>query len=270
MMENDDAADQIHLRFIRYTNAPDGVAAPLTVEYVVRWIDAALTPADFDPASRPKLPSAGVRGTLEIPAGETQAALDLTAIADTPVDANGIERLEVHVVSTSAYAVVLDSTALDDIKPKDNADSFAFVKVQVLDGITLFADGRPGGADGSDVDVNDIRQGGFGQINSGGSARAPWKLLTGRDGRRDDVAGWSNADISALIQLELTTNGKRLFIASKSDAPNIVPKHAFSIVGRNDTNDGWILLNPWGTTPPPEVLDNMLSANIDWIEIVDP
>jgi hypothetical protein len=236
------------------------------------------------------------------------------------------------------------------------------VKVQVLDGITLFADGRPGGADGSDVDVNDIRQGGlgdcrfmaalaelartrpaflrsginrvlgtpsdvyqftvrffgdngepfnqevtfeldrgfdgaqlsgdfdaagnveiwplvverayaeymggFGQINSGGTAQAPWKLLTGRDGRNEDVAAWTNADILALIQLELTTNGKLLFLASKDDASDIVPKHAFSIVRRSGTNPGWVLSNPWGREDV--LLDGQLQANIDWIEIVDP
>jgi hypothetical protein len=156
--------DDIELKFIRQSS---DITAALTVSFNVVWSDP-LSDADH-PANNLSdvdfVADAGratlISGSVVIPAGQTEVTVTLDAAADASFE--GIESAFVQVLETSDYAVVRSTVDPKDPGYKKKAkDIFSWTPIQVVDDVTLFADGVPSNADGAPVHYNDVKQGSVG------------------------------------------------------------------------------------------------------------
>jgi hypothetical protein len=157
--------DQMELTFVRYSLTND-LSQPLTVNFSVKWkTDTALgshnlSLADFDSASAQQLQASSV----VIPAGQDRVTIMLRAdIAPTNDGREGLESVTLAIVPSEEYALVTRiASPPGDILPDSSLDAHAAAILQVLEDVTLFADGTPTNSDGHLIDVNDVRQGGIG------------------------------------------------------------------------------------------------------------
>ena len=173
-------ADNISLRFIRFSDAGTTTKPKLTVHFQIEWRTLEL--ADFGEQSQQRLQLL----TVEIPEGEDSSEFwTLNAVSDADPN-EGLQYMGIKIVSTDDYAVVGGGSIDDPTDNKVGVDAFAQLRLDVLEDIALFGavhrnkDGTTI-RDDDPIDSNDVMQGHFGDCYLWSAVLALTETAAGRE-----------------------------------------------------------------------------------------